>query len=171
MLPNARRTILALFGLIVTMAACGRSEEAADPVVAAAAPAPELLPIEQEIVSVNADVTLPGVWKYGYQLVDRADTTLGAFRSIEFHYVGDSARKVPSRLLLVIRVFKQATWDKVGARQPPVATRLVERGDDVFAYSIVTSNPYPANTASALRVDAMMLALIADSSPFKLTFR
>lgn len=171
MLPNACRTTLVLLGIIATMGACGGSEKAEDPVVAAAAPAPELPPFQQEITSVRADVTLPGVWKYGYRLVDHADTTLGAFQSIEFQYVGDSARRVPPRLLLVIRVFKKATWEKVGARQPPVATKLVERGSDVYAYSIVTSNPYPANTASALRVDAMMLALIADSSPFKLTFR
>lgn len=130
-----------------------------------------LPPFQQEIVSVKAEVTLPGVWHNGYTLVDHADTTLGSFRAIEFQYVGDSARKVPSRLLLVIRVFNKATWEKVDARQPRVATKLAERGNDVYAFSIVTSNPYPANTASALRVDAMMLALIADSSPFRLTFK
>ena len=170
MLANSRLALLALFAIISPLAGCGDGAKNPDPVVAAA-PAPMLPPFQQEVVSLKAEVTLPGVWKYGYKLVDHADTTLGAFQSIEFQYVGDSARKVPSRLLLVIRVFKKATWEKVGARQPPVATKLVERGNDVYAFSIVTSNPYPTNTASALRVDAMMLALIADSSPFKLTFK
>jgi len=159
--------------LAVTIASVAGCDDAAKAPEAAAtaAPAPLLPPFQQEIASVKAEVTLPGVWQYGYRLADHADTTLGAFQPIEFQYVGDSARKVPQRLLLVIRVFKKATWDKVGARQPPVATKLAERGNDVYAYSIVTSNPYPTNTASALRVDAMMLALIADSSPFKLTFK
>ncbi len=161
---------MVLVAIVAAVAACGDAEPTPDPVVAAA-PAPMLPPFQQEIASLKAEVTLPGVWQYGYKLVDHPDTTFGASRAIEFQYVGDSARKVPQRLLLVIRVFNKATWEKVGARQPPVATRLAERGNDVYAFSIVTSNPYPMNTASALRVDAMMLALIADSSPFKLTFK
>ncbi len=162
--------MLALFAFIVSVAACDGAQKASD-IAAAPAPAPVLPPFQQEIVSAKAEVTFPGVWKDGYQMLERADTTLGSSRAIEFRYVGDSARKVPPRLLLVIRVFDRATWLKVGARQPPVATKLAERGNDVYAYSIVTSNPYPANTASALRVDAMMLALIADGGPFKLSFK
>ncbi len=162
--------MLALFAFIVSLAACDGAQKASD-IAVAAAPVPVLLPFQQEIVSAKAEVTFPGVWKDGYQMLERADTTLGSSRAIEFRYVGDSARKVPPRLLLVIRVFDKATWAKIGARQPPVATKLAERGNDVYAYSIVTSNPYPANTASALRVDAMMLALIAEGGPFGLSFR
>ena len=162
--------MLSLFALLVLVAACDGAEKASD-IAVATAPAPMLPPFQQDIISAKAEITFPGVWKDGYQMLDRADTTLGSFQAIEFRYVGDSARKVPPRLLLAIRVFKKATWEKVGARQPPVATKLAERGDEVYAYSIVTSNPYPANTASALRVDAMMLALIADGGPFKLSFK
>ena len=170
MLANLRRTLLFLLAITAPVAACGNAEKAQDS-PGAAAPAPMLPPFQQEIASLKAEVTLPGVWQYGYKLVDHPDTTFGSSQAIEFQYVGDSTRKVPQRLLLVIRAFTKATWEKVGARQPPVATKLAERGNDVYAFSIVTSNPYPMNTASALRVDAMMLALIADSSPFKLTFK
>jgi hypothetical protein len=167
---NPRRTMLALVAFIVSMAACEGAEKASD-IAVAPAPAPVLPPFRQEIVSAKAEVTFPGVWKDGYQMLERADTTLGSSRAIEFRYVGDSARKVPSRRLLVIRAFKKAAWEKIATRQPPLATKLAEHGNDVYAYSIVTSNPYPANTASALRVDAMMLALIADGGPFKLSFK
>jgi hypothetical protein len=72
---------------------------------------------------------------------------------------------------MVIRVFPKAVWDKVATRQPAVATKLGEHGTDVFAYSIIGSNPYPANTPAALRVDQMMLALIAEGAPFKIDFK
>ena len=170
MLATPRHALLVLFAIISAMAGCADAEKTPDPVVAAA-PAPMLPPFQQEIASLKAELTLPGVWKYGYKLVDHADTTLGSFQAIEFRYAGDSALREPSHLLLVIRVFKKATWKKVGVRQPPVATKLSERGNDVYAYSIVTSNPYPLNTASALRVDAMMIALTAEKSPFKLMFK
>lgn len=167
---SPRRAILTLLAVLAPMAACGDSEPPPDPVIAEAS-APVLPSFQQEVVSANAEVTLPGVWQYGYRLVEHADTTLGSFRAIEFHYAGDSARKIPQRLLLVIRAYEKATWAKVGARQPPVAIKLAERGNEVYAYSIVTSNPYPVNTAAALRVDAMMLALMADGGPFRMTFK
>jgi hypothetical protein len=171
----SRRTLLVLCAIIAPMAGCAdaaKSPDTADTTAAAApAPAPVLAPFQQAVASGKAEVTLPGAWHNGYLLLERADTTLGSFQAIEFRYANDSARKEPSHLLLVIRVFKKAAWTKVGAQQPAVATKLAERGNDVYAYSIVTSNPYPLNSAAALRVDAMMLALVADSSPFKLTFK
>lgn len=168
MLTKSRRTILALLTIIASMTACGDAAKEPDAAVAAA---PELPSFQQEIVSVKAEVTLPGVWKYGYLVVEHADTTLGSYQAIEFRYVGDSAKKVPSRRLLVIRAFKKAAWEKIATRQPPVALKLAERGSDVYAYSFVTSNPYPANSASALRVDAMMIALTTDGGPFKFSFK
>ena len=166
---NSRAVFLALLAVIVPMTGCDSAakEQSTSEV---AAPAPVLQPFKQEIASANAEVTLPGEWKYGYRLVDKADTTYGAFRAIEFHYLPDSTSKVPPRMLLVIRAFKKAHWEKISSSQEKVATRLAANGDDVYAFSIVTTNPYPMNTAASLRVDAMMLALIAEGSPFKMTF-
>jgi hypothetical protein len=172
MLTNSRLAILVLFAVITPMAGCDSAEKAPDTDVAAApVPAPPLTPFQQEIVSAKAEVTLPGAWKSNYRLVDKADTTNGAFRAFEFHYAADSASKVPSRLLLVIRAFKKARWAKISASQEAVAIKLADHGDVVYAFSIVTSNPYPASTPASLRVEQMMIELTANGSPFKMTFK
>jgi len=168
---TSRLTLLALLAIITPMAGCDSAAKAPKSSGDVSAPAPVLAPFRQEIASANAEVTLPGEWKYGYRLVDKADTTYGAFRAIEFHYLPDSNSKVPPRMLLVIRAFKKPTWAKISASQETVATKLVEHGDDVYAFSIVTTNPYPMNTAASLRVEAMMLALTAEGSPFRMTFK
>ena len=174
MLNRSRRSLLVLLALTASTVACddaAQSSDAARTSAATVASAPVLPPFQQEIGSANAEVTLPGVWKYGYWLVDKADTTNGAYRAIEFLYVGDSVAKVPPRLLLVIRAFKKPVWERLDAKQRATSTKLAERVDAVYAFSIVTTNPYRMNTPAALRVDAMMLALIADGSPFKIRFK
>ena len=170
MLATRRRTLLLLLAAIAPMAGCDTADKAPSAEVAAV-PAPVLPPIQQEIASAKAEVTLPGVWQYGYRLVDRADTTNGAYRAYEFFYAEAGNTKVPPRLLLVIRVFTKAGWDKISATQEGVATKLAVHGTDVLAFSIVTTNPYPLNSPAALRVDQMMLALMAEGSPFKITFK
>ncbi len=154
---------------LLPLLACGTPQQAAD-VSVAAAPVVELVPFQQEIASVKAEVTLPGVWKYGYRIIDRADTTYGGHRAIEFHYTADSASGVPPRLLMVIRAFKKPAWEKVRATQGNIAKVLAEHDGEVYTYSIVTSSPYPVGTASTLRVDQMMVALIAETTPFRMTF-
>jgi hypothetical protein len=47
---------------------------------------------------------------------------------------------------------------------------LVTQGDEVYTFSIVTKSPYPVGSASTLRVDAMMLDLVGETSPFKMRF-
>ncbi len=90
----------ALLCAALLLIGCAPSEKKAD--VHVAAPPPVVLPpFEQEIPSFKATLTLPGAWKYGYRLIERADTTFGAFDAVEFHYTADSARGVPPRLLLV----------------------------------------------------------------------
>ncbi len=167
MLARPRRTVLMLVAAMLSSVACD-SAKAPEP---AAAPAPVLPSFQQEIASIKAEVTLPGSWKYGYRMVDKADTTFGAYRAFEFHYVADTLLKVPPRLLLVIRVFHKAAWEKISKTQANISSKIAEHGDDVYSYSIVTSNPYPARTVSALRVDQMMLELIGERTPFRLTFK
>jgi len=159
-----------LLAVVVSTAGCN-STKAPDMAVAAAPAAPTLPPFQQEIASVKAELTLPGVWKFGYRMVDHADTAYGAYRAIEFHYTADSAQGVPPRLLMVVRVFHKAAWEKTQATHKDMHRLLAEHGNDVYGYSIVGQSPYPNNSPSTLRVDQMMLALMADGSPFKISFK
>lgn len=168
-----RRVSLQISGVAMAVAllgGCGAREQARETVVASP-PTEVLPPFQQEIASVKAEVTLPGSWRYGYRMVDRADTAHGAFRAIEFHYTADSARGVKPALLMVIRAFKKPAWDKAIAATPDFARKLAEHNDEVYGFSVVTQSPYPVGSTSTLRVDQMMMALMADTSPFKLNFK
>lgn len=167
---RTRRTgLLALIALLIA-AGCGTPEQKAE-VGVTAAPATVLPPFQQELASMKAELTLPGAWKYGYRMIDRPDTTFGGHRAIEFHYTADTASGVPPRLLLVIRAFKKPAWEKVRASQGTTAKVLAERDGEVYTWSIVTKSPYPVGTASTLRVDQMMMGLVAETSPFRMTFK
>ncbi len=120
---------------------------------------------------MRAELTFPGAWKFGYRMIDRPDTTFGGHRAIEFHYTADTASGVPPRLLLVIRAFKKPAWEKVRGSQGKIAKVLAEHDGEVYTYSIVTKSPYPVGTASTLRVDQMMMDLMAETSPFRMTFK
>lgn len=165
-----RRLIVLSLAAIVPMVGCGKPEQKAE-VGVVAAPAAVLPPFQQELASMKAEVTLPGAWKYGYRLIDWPDTTFGGHQAIEFHYTADSASGVPPRLLMVIRAFKKPAWEKVRASQGNVAKVLAEHEGEVYTWSIVTKSPYPVGTASTLRVDQMMMGLIAETSPFRMTFK
>lgn len=163
-----RTASLALIALLT--AGCGTPEQKAE-VGVTAAPAAVLEPFQQELASMKAELTLPGAWKYGYRLIDRADTTFGGHQAIEFHYTADTASGVPPRLLLVIRAFKKPAWEKVRDSQGNIAKVLAERDGEVYTWSIVTESPYPVGTASTLRVDQMMMGLVAETTPFRMTFK
>ena len=165
-----RRLVVLSLAALIPMAGCGTPEQKAE-VGVTAAPVTVLPPFQQELASMKAEVTLPGTWKYGYRLIDRADTTFGGHQAVEFHYTADSASGVPPRLLMVIRAFKKPAWEKVRASQGNIAKVLAEHDGEVYSYSIVTKSPYPVGTASTLRVDQMMMGLIAETSPFRMTFK
>lgn len=167
---SLRRLVVLSVAALVPMAGCGTPEQKAE-VGVTAAPAAVLPPFQQELASMKAEVTLPGAWRYGYRLIDRPDTTFGGHQAIEFHYTADTASGVPPRLLLVIRAFKKPAWEKVRDSQGKIAKVLAERDGEVYTWSIVTKSPYPVGTASTLRVDQMMTGLIAETSPFRMTFR
>jgi hypothetical protein len=167
---SPRRLTLVLLATFISSVAC--KDTAKQPATeSVATPAPQLAPFQQEIASQKAEVTLPGSWRYGYHLVDKPDTTQGAFQAIEFQYGGDSATNVPARLLLAIHVFKKEAWEKIASRQTGVSTKLAEHGGNVYSFSIVTRNPYALNTPAFVRVEAMMIALTAKDSPFKIEFK
>jgi hypothetical protein len=171
-MPRSPRRLSSLrLAALLVLAGCSPAQEKPADVGVAAAPAAELPPFQQELPSLKAVATLPGVWKSAYRLVERADTAYGSHHAVEFHYTADSASGVPPRLLMVIRVFKKAAWDKLTPAQREIARILTEREGEVYVFSIVTSSPYPVNSPSTLRVDQMMLALIAETTPFRLAFK
>jgi len=49
--------------------------------------------------------------------------------------------------------------------------RLAERGDDVFAVSFPSSNPYKPGTAAAARFDELVLAVMQPKEPLRFTPR
>lgn len=159
--------VLAVFA---AMAACDRSEQVAK-AAPAVTPAPVLAPFDQEIPSFKATLTLPGAWKLGYQIVERADTMFGAFRSAAFLYTADASRGVPPRVLMVLRAFKKPAFEKVRDAQKNISRVLAEHDGVVYTYSIVTASPYGANSAATLRVDQMMMPLVSEANPLKLTFK
>jgi hypothetical protein len=167
-MPSRRLAVLFL-AVLLPITACGTPEQTAE-VGVTAAPVAVLPPFQQALTSVSAELTFPGVWKYGYRMIDRPDTTFGGHRAIEFHYTADTASGVPPRLLLVIRAFKKPAWEKVRDSQGKIAKVLAERDGEVYTWSIVTKSPYPVGTASTLRVDQMMMGLVAETSPFRMTF-
>lgn len=167
---SLRRLLVLSLAALVPLASCGTPEQKAE-VGVTAAPAEVLPPFQQDLTSVRAELSLPGVWKYGYRMIDRPDTTFGGHRAIEFHYTADTASGVPPRLLLVIRAFKKPAWEKVRVSQGNTAKVLAERDGEVYTWSIVTKSPYPVGTASTLRVDQMMMGLVAETSPFRMTFK
>lgn len=169
MRSSARLFSLAALAAL-SSSACGSRDEAKETAVASA-PIAVLPPFQQEIASLKAEVTLPGSWRSGYRMVDKPDTLYGAHRAIEFHYTADSIRGVPPRLLMVIREFKKPVWEKVKTEQLKSSRLLTEHNGEVYAFSVVTQSPYPTGSVSTLRVDQMMVALMAETSPFKLTFK
>jgi hypothetical protein len=171
MFALSRRAAFVVIVALASSAACKDApKDPKDSEVEVRAEAKVLPPFQQEIASQKAELTLPGSWKYGYKMVDKADATAGAFHAVEF-YFSDSVSKAPPRMLLVIRAYKQAAWDKISKGQTTVSTKFAEHDGTVYAFSIVTSNPYPLNTPAALRVDAMMMDLTGPASPFKIEFK
>ena len=170
MLTTPHRALLLLLTAVVPLGACVK-KAAQELGTGTAAPAPVLPPFEQEIASFKATLTLPGAWKYGYRMVERADTLYGAFRAVEFHYTADTAAGVPSRLLMVIRAFRKPAWEKLRASKKDVARLLAEHEGVVYAFSVIPSSPYPAGSASTLRVDQMMPPIVAEPTALRLTFK
>ncbi|MBM3906812.1 MAG: hypothetical protein FJ363_01915 [Gemmatimonadetes bacterium] len=166
-----RRFVPLAFVAISMLVGCNPAEQKTADLGVAAAPAADLPPFQQELPSLKAEATLPGVWKSAYGVIPRPDTVLGSHHAVEFHYTADSAIGVPPRLLMVIRVFKKATWNTLTSVQKEQVRFITEHSGEVFAFSVVTSSPYPVNSASTLRVDQMMLQLLAETSPFRLTFK
>jgi hypothetical protein len=117
-------------------------------------------------------VDFPPAWKGNYAGVPHTDTTYGSRFILDFRFKPDPAWKVDPHTLLAIRIFSPDAWAKAAARPgPPIGVKLKERGTDVFVLSLASANPYKPGTPAATLFDQMMLAVINDAVPLRLTPR
>jgi hypothetical protein len=117
-------------------------------------------------------VDFPPAWKGNYTGVAHADTTYGSRFILDFRFKPDPAWKLEPHTLLAIRIFTPDAWAKMAARPgPEIGVKLKERGNDVFVLSLAGSNPYQTGTPAATLFDEMMLAVIHDAVPLRLTPR
>jgi hypothetical protein len=117
-------------------------------------------------------VDFPPQWKGNYIGVAHADTTYGSRYIVDFRFKPDPALKADPRTLLAIRIFTPDAWAKAAARPgAPIGVKLKERGNDVFVLSLATENPYKPNTPQATLFDQMMLAVMNDPVPLRVTPR
>ncbi|HVT39226.1 MAG TPA: hypothetical protein VHE78_09275 [Gemmatimonadaceae bacterium] len=128
---------------------------------AAAAASTEREPFESARGKFAID--FPGTWHGGYRAIEHPDTLAGSRFAVDFIFKPDPAWKVQPEPLLVVRIFPRAAWDLVALRPgPPIAKKVAERGDDIFAYSIPGSNPYKPGTPAAVRFDELVLAVVPE---------
>ncbi len=178
-LPAMRATtrpqlLIAALLLLVTAVACGSSEKArtgevtpAD-VIAGAAQAFDHF----QSTGSQFSIDFPPEWRGNYTVAEHADSTAGARQAVEFTYRPGKGSTVMPKTLLVVRTFSVAAWRKIEARPgTPIAARVAEKGDVVFAFSVPAANPYPAGSADAKTFDQMILAVVNDPAGLRLTPR
>jgi hypothetical protein len=117
-------------------------------------------------------VAFPGVWKGNYTGVPHADTAFGSHFILEFRFKPDPATKLPPQTLLAIRIFTPAAWAKASAKPgQTIGVKVQSRGNDVYVLSLAGSNPYPTGSPSAALFDKMMLSVMQDPVPLRVTPR
>ncbi|MBM4193819.1 MAG: hypothetical protein FJ202_05500 [Gemmatimonadetes bacterium] len=150
--------------MLAALTACG--EKAAPPppsaaqTLAAVRDAKSLPPETYVSPTAGFDLHLPGIWTGKYVASEKNDTTAGAHLAVEFKFKPDSGSAAPSHLLMTIRLFTKAAWDKVSARPgAPVGVKLAESGKTVFVLSLPEANPYPATSPEAPRYDQLIISI------------
>ena len=115
-------------------------------------------------------VDLPPVWRGNYTVREGPDTSAGSRFRVEFDFHPDPAWKVDPKMLMVVRIFTKSAWEQVmGSPGAPVARRVADRGDDVFALSLPAKNPYTSGTPEASRYDELVLSVVNDQAGLRLT--
>jgi len=155
--------------LVLSLFACGGESK-----TPAKTPADQIAqqsgPVEHfESTRGKFSMDFPALWKGNYHTVERADTTGGARMTVEFVFTGEPAWKAQEKTLFVVRVFTQAAWGKLAAKTgAPLAEKVAELGDNVYALSFAPSNPYKKDSPEAARFDQMMLAVVNGPPAVKL---
>ncbi|HXD23211.1 MAG TPA: hypothetical protein VN613_07615 [Gemmatimonadaceae bacterium] len=117
-------------------------------------------------------VDFPPVWAGHYTGTPHATAELGSHFVLDFRFKPDPAWKVEPKTLLVIHIFTPAAWAKAAARPgPAIGVKIQQRDNDVYVLSLANSNPYKTGSAAAALFDKMMLAVLSDPVPLRLTPR
>ena len=117
-------------------------------------------------------VDFPPVWKGNYTGVAHADTTHGARFVLDLRFKPDPSWNVEPRTLMVIWIFSPEAWTRAAARPgPAIGVKLKERGNDMYVLSVAGSNPYKPGTPAATLYERMMLAVMNDPVPLRVTPR
>ena len=168
------RSLLCALALALAVSACGDRPGARKPDVTPADVVAGSAQTFDHFVSPEGKfaVDFPPVWAGNYTGAPRADTTYGSHFILEFRFKPDPAWKLKPATLLAIRVFTPAAWAKAAARPgSAIGVKIQERGNDVYVLSLAGSNPYPTGSPAAALFDKMMLAVMQDPVPLRVTPR
>jgi hypothetical protein len=166
------RRLIPLVTIAVTLA-CSGSDRPAQTTTAADVISGQAEAFEHfESKGAKFAVDFPPVWRGNYSVLEGPDTSAGSRFRVQFVFRPDPAWKVEPQPLIVVRIFSKAAWDKVMAKPgQPVAAKITERGDDVFALSLPETNPYKPGTPEAKRYDDLVLSVVQDKAGLRLTPR
>ena len=171
------KTSATAFTAILLIACSGKEAETARPAtgaeaIAEVAAAKTLPPETFTSTTAGFDLQLPGVWKGRYRAGERNDTTAGAHLAVEFKFVPDSGSKVPSLMLMTVRIFSKGAWEKATKRPGgQIGRKIAETAKEVFVLSLPASNPYPAGSKEAPEFDKLIISIAQGGQQVHLTPR
>jgi hypothetical protein len=168
------RSLVSALALALAASACGERPGAKKPDVTPADVVAGSAKSFDHFVSPEGKfaVDFPPEWAGNYTGTPHADTAYGSHFVLDFRFKPDPASKLTPSTLLVIRIFTPAAWTKAAARTGPgIGVKIQQRGNDVYVLSLAGSNPYPTGTPSAAQFDKMMLAVMQDPVPLRVTPR
>ncbi|MFI5233596.1 MAG: hypothetical protein ACHQSE_13905 [Gemmatimonadales bacterium] len=168
------RSLVCAIALALAASACGERPGAKKPDVTPADVVAGSAQSFDHFVSPEGKfaVDFPPVWAGNYTGTPHADTTYGSHFILEFRFKPNPAWKVQPQTLLAIRTFTSAAWAKTSARPgPAIGVKIQEHGNDVYVLSLAGSNPYKVGTDAAALFDKMMLAVMQDPVPLRVTPR
>jgi hypothetical protein len=167
-------SFLCALALVLAASACGDRPGARKPDVTPADVVAGTAQALDHFVSPEGKfaVDFPPAWAGHYTATPHADTTYGSHFILDFRLKPDPTWKVEPHTLLAIRIFTPAAWAKASARPgAAIGAKIQERGDDVYVLSLAGSNPYKTGSAAAALFDKMMLAVLQDPVPLRVTPR
>jgi hypothetical protein len=171
--PN-NSILLCAFALVIGAAACGERPGDKKPDVTPADVVAGSAQTFDRFVSPEGKfaVDFPPVWAGHYTGTPHADTTYGSHFIEDFRFKPEPGEKIGPQTLLAVRIFTPAAWARVSARPgPAVGVKIQQRGNDVYVLSLAGSNPYKTGSEAAGLFDKMMLAVMQDPVPLRVTPR
>ena len=168
------RSLMCALALSLATAACGDRPGAKTPDVTPADVVAGAAQTFDHYVSTEGKfaVDFPPVWAGHYAGAEHANSEFGAHFIVDFRFKPDSAWKVEPKTLLTIRVFTPAAWARASSRPgSPIGVKIQQQGNNVYVLSLAGSNPYKTGSEAAALFDKMMLAVVNDPVPLRVTPR